>query len=75
MKTVTEWFGHDVVTAIMHYHQVSNADFDKASTDNPFPLVTKKADVKSDDSTPKNGAEPTSKKCKNPWKHCSFQGL
>ena len=43
MKTVTEWFGHDVVTAIMNYHQVSNADFDKASTDNPFHLVTKKA--------------------------------
>ena len=36
MKVVTEWFGHDIVTALKHYHKVIQADFDRARAHDPF---------------------------------------
>jgi hypothetical protein len=36
MKVVTEWFGHDIVTALKHYHKVIQADFDRARANDPF---------------------------------------
>ena len=36
MKVVTEWFGHDMATALKHYHQVMPADFARARNEDPF---------------------------------------
>ena len=36
MKVVTEWFGHDIVTALKHYHKVIQADYDRARANDPF---------------------------------------
>ena len=36
MKVVTEWFGHDIITALKHYHKVIQADFDRARANDPF---------------------------------------
>ena len=68
MKTVTEWFGHDITTALKHYHRVMESDFELARQGDPFADRSnshpKKADVKSDVSTPENGAERRSREKK-----------
>ena len=51
-KTVTEWFGHDITTALKHYHRVMESDFQLARQGDPFADRSKshpkKGDVKSD---------------------------
>lgn len=70
MKTVTEWFGHDITTALKHYHRVMESDFQLARQGDPFADRSKshpkKGDVKSDVSTPENGVEQGSREKKSP---------
>ena len=58
MKVVTEWFGHDVATALRYYHQVMPADFARAREQDPFKptekAMPKKRCQKSDASTHEN---------------------
>lgn len=69
-KTVTEWFGHDITTALKHYHRVMESDFQLARQGDPFADRSKshpkKGDVKSDVSTPENGVEQGSREKKSP---------
>ena len=52
--TIVEWFGHDMKTALKHYHRTTSNDFAQARKTDPFTdqKMVRKVDVKSDASTP-----------------------
>ena len=81
MKVVTEWFGHDIATALKHYHQVMPADFARAREQDPFKQaekVTPKVTPKATPALPRigeNGQAPIKKGIENPVKHEDYQCL
>ena len=65
MKTVTQWFGHDITTALKHYHRVTESDFENARTVDPFKLSNlgeTKSDAQGDARMPLNS---TARECKD----------
>ena len=73
MKVVTEWFGHDMATALKHYHQVMPADFARAREQDPF-----KPTEKAMPALPRmgeNGQAPIKKGIKNTVEHGTYQCL
>ena len=77
MKVATEWFGHDMATALKHYHQVMPADFARAREQDPF----KQAEKVTPKATPalprmgENGQAPIKKGIENTVEHGSYQCL
>ena len=75
MKVVTEWFGHDMATALKHYHQVMPADFARAREQDPF----KQAEKVTPKATPalprmeENGQAPIKKGIENTVEHGIYQ--
>ena len=73
MKVVTEWFGHDIATALKHYHQVMPADFARAREQDPF-----KPTEKAMPALPRmgeNGQAPIKKGIENTVEHGRYQCL
>ncbi len=62
MKVVTEWFGHDIVTALKHYHKVIQADFDRARENDPF--TSKKLTQNPTQARPRTAAQGSAEKAK-----------
>ena len=62
MKVVTEWFGHDIVTALKHYHKVIQADFDRAREIDPF--TPKKLTQNPTQARPRLAAQGSAEKAK-----------
>ena len=77
MKVVTEWFGHDMATALEHDHQVMPADFACAREQDPV----KPAEIVTPKATPalprreENGQAPIKKGIENTVVHGSYQCL
>ena len=75
-KTVVDWFGHDMKTALKHYHRTTRQDIEQAVSVDPFQdseivrIRQKKSDVKSDARTPKLGGASRSTKRKTPVNNC-----
>ena len=68
-KTISDWFGHDLKTAMKYYNQTTSNDFDHALTFDPFKdseIANQKFDVKSDARTSKNDAVQQSRNEKTP---------
>ncbi|MGI9468203.1 MAG: tyrosine-type recombinase/integrase [Rubripirellula sp.] len=59
MKVLTEWFGHDMATALKQYHQVMPADFERARSVAPF-----KQAEKATPALPRMGKHPLKKALK-----------
>ena len=62
-KTIVDWFGHDMKTALKHYNRTTRQDFDHALSHDPFrnsEIANPKSDVKSDARTYKSGREQQS---------------
>ena len=77
MKVVTEWFGHDMATALKHYHQVMPADFARAREQDPF-KQPEKVTPKATPALPRmgeNGQAPIKKGIENTVEHGSYQCL
>jgi len=77
MKVVTEWFGHDMATALKHYHQVMPADFARAREQDPFKQA-EKAMPKAMPALPRmgeNGLAPIKKGIENTVEHGAYQCL
>ncbi len=77
MKVVTEWFGHDMATALKHYHQVMPADFERACEQDPSKQA-EKVTPKAMPALPRmgeNGQAPIKKGIENTVEHGSYQCL
>ncbi len=67
-KTIVDWFGHDMKTALKHYNRTTRQDFEQALKVDPFKdsEIAKNGNGKSDVRTPQNGQERQSTNAKTP---------
>ncbi len=80
-KNIVDWFGHDMKTALKHYHRTTRQDIQQAVSVDPFKdseivrLARPESDVKSDARTPKHRGVRGSMKRKSLENRSETRGL
>ena len=79
-KNLVDWFGHDMKTALKHYHRTTRQDIEQAVSVDPFRdseimrLSVSESDVKNDARTPKHDRAQRNMKSKSLGNHKETRG-